>query len=131
MTKERIILSPNTRRLLDFVKAGRLGDLEDWVKNGNSLRISELKAELSILSASVRSGFYSLIEFVLRNGEWAADELACALDLALADRRTDLADLLIGAGAPVREIQFDEACRTINGRLSTTIHFGPQTLAER
>jgi hypothetical protein len=117
MPRQRVELSLSTREFLDLVRAGRLGDVENWIKKGNSLHISDLRAGASVLCASVKAGFYSLVELVLRSEKWEAADLASALRVAMSIRRIDLVDLLLGAGAPIHAVYFDEVCQTMNVQL--------------
>jgi len=117
MAKPRIVLSESSRELVEMIKAGQLVELENWIKEGKSLRLSEADAGISALSVSVKAGFNRLVEVVLQNEKWDAAELSKALNCALSNKRTDLGELLLGAGAPVDQVRFDEACQTMDVKL--------------
>ncbi|MEY4484402.1 MAG: hypothetical protein RL693_1854 [Verrucomicrobiota bacterium] len=113
MPKEVDLKLNPTKELLSLVKAGRLFDLQRWVAAGKPLRASESERHPALLIQAVESGFHSMVEEILRTGEWTASELIEGFDTALQARRGDLAELLLEAGAPIQEVDFEELCSSM------------------
>lgn len=114
MAKEVDLQQAPTKELLSLVKAGRLFELQKWVAAGKPLKSAESEKDPEILIHAVASGFHSMVEEVLRVGGWTATELIEGFNTALHARRGDLAELLLAAGAPIQDVDFEELCGTMH-----------------
>jgi hypothetical protein len=66
MSRNRSPLSPEAQELLLLIRSGRLFAIQERIRVGKSLRFEELDPHRSVLSESVRTGFHSLVETVLK-----------------------------------------------------------------
>lgn len=98
--------------LLRLIKAGRLFDLQAWIQSDRKLPISPGREAFCPLSKAVDTGFHSLVEVLLKAGGWSQYRLDHALQLAIANSRLDVADLLQNHGAAPSAIDFETICRT-------------------
>ena len=57
-----------SRKLLALCKAGKLYQVEEWIRQGKSIRVHP-KSRDEPLHATLRKGFFSLIELLARHTE--------------------------------------------------------------
>jgi ankyrin repeat protein len=94
------------KHLLRLCKLGRLFEVQNWISSGNSISVpAELKT--SPLRVALDSGFYSLVELLVRN-EPSQDPKNRALRHALTNKRLDLIELLVSHGAEISAVPFIE-----------------------
>jgi len=105
------------KELQGLVEAGRLFDFKKRVANDVSLTSEELSRHPELLHRAVKSGFHSLVEVILKMTDWSQHDLQSALSCALYERRGDLAELLLDAGIPAQDIDFEELCSTMHVEL--------------
>jgi len=103
------------KQLLALIQAGKLFELQEWIaadKNLNAPKNSDYRARP--LRVVVETGFHSMVAVLLRAGKWNEDELAEAAELAFDNRRSDLAELVLSAGAKLNQISFYTICKTMD-----------------
>lgn len=93
-------------------REGRVYEVEDWIRSGRPLQLSESALNgrrkfISALNIAIKQGNHALVLLLLCNGYDANLERECAIDLALDCRRPDIVDLLLTWGANPHE--FDRA----------------------
>lgn len=94
--------------LYQLCRAGRLYDIERWIKQGQPLQLADgitVKGRrlTSALEIALDDGNHALVLLLLCNGYDPNLEPRSPLDLALRARRWDLLDLLLESGAdPLR-----------------------------
>lgn len=85
------------KELLRLCKVGRLFEVQNWISFGNSLSVpAELRT--SLLRVALDSGFYSLLELLVRN-EHSQELKDQGLRYALSHKRLDRVELLVSHGA--------------------------------
>jgi ankyrin repeat protein len=96
--------------LLALCAAGRLYAIEEWVRDGRSLRVPR-SAKRTPLEVAFATGFHSLIELLLRH---ASDQETknVALDQAIERRRVDLVELAVAYGADITTVPFVDVLMT-------------------
>lgn len=92
--------------LLDFCRAGKLREVEEWIREGKPIdppRLAKRRRRASPLEIAIDKGFYALTEVLLDGG---CDPLANGNVLYEAVRRdeAEIADLLIQRGVPVDSV---------------------------
>ena len=117
MPRRRVELSPSAKEVSALIRNGKLFEVEAWVKSGKSLKMSELGPWSSMLYVAVDTGFHSLVKVVINGEKWDQEELSCAMNRALYNRRWDLVELLLDAGAPAQDANLHEICRTMEPRV--------------
>ena len=109
--KARSAIHDDLKALLRLVQAGKSFAVQDWIKAGKPLRLSDgNQPKTSALYVAVETGFHSLVEELLRAGGWSVPELSAALELAREIRRFDLAELLGQRGARPKPMDFETSC---------------------
>jgi hypothetical protein len=94
------------KQLLQLCKTGRLFDVQNWISSGNSLSVpAELKT--TPLSVALDTGFYSLVELLVRN-EPSRQLKNRSLRHAVSLKRLDLIELLVSHGAEISSVPFVE-----------------------
>jgi len=100
--------------LAKIVEAGRLFALQERVLGDSHPKDEAFSQYPDLLLQSVKSGFHSMVEVVLKLASWPTEDLMRALNWALHERRGDLAELILEAGAPIQEFDFEELCGTMH-----------------
>lgn len=100
--------------LAKMVDAGRLFALQERVLGDARPKDEAFSQFPDLLLQSVKSGFHSMVEVVLKLASWPTEDLMRALNWALHERRGDLAELILEAGAPIQEFDFEELCGTMH-----------------
>lgn len=94
--------------LIDLCKAGRLFDVQDWIKDGKPINPPPPPAKGAKkkcpLQVSIDKGFHSLVQVLLESGANVRDGSFNALELALGNRRLDLIKLLVEHGVDARSV---------------------------
>ncbi|MFN7984946.1 MAG: hypothetical protein U0Q11_24145 [Vicinamibacterales bacterium] len=109
-------LSPeDDESLIAMCEAGRLYDLESWIREGRALTGSGRRA--TALEIAVRRGFHSLVELCLRH-ESSQHSKNLALTLAVDGRRADLAELALTYGADIHAVCFFDALASWNSKMA-------------
>lgn len=81
------------------IYAGDLEAIKDWLAEGND--ISQEGVEEGPLKVAVRTGFISMVRFILKAANWKKyqDALDRAREIAYYKKRRDIVELPLGAGA--------------------------------
>jgi hypothetical protein len=94
--------------LMALCNAGRVFEVQDWVRQGNPVRARPDSAHTrrgwSPLHLAMERGFHSLVQVLLEGGAPTTEGYYVALDHAVELRRTDLAALLLQHGADIRDV---------------------------
>jgi hypothetical protein len=99
-----------SKSLLALCRAGRLYEIEDWIRAGRSIEVAE-GARQSPLQVAMDMGFHSLIRLLVRN-ETRIKSKNRALADAVERRRLNLVELLVEYGAEISSVPFAEVLRT-------------------
>jgi hypothetical protein len=94
------------KELVRLCRAGRLYEIERWIKAGKSLDIparAKRARQRSLLEIAVETGFHSLVELIAKHEESQSAKDA-ALGDAVSSRRMDLVELLLANGANIKSI---------------------------
>jgi hypothetical protein len=111
-------LPEDLRQVLEVIQRGQLFALQEWLKAGKRIRVTEGPVKnLSLLEEAIQTRFHSMVEELLRAGGWSQRELADALDLARSRKRYDIADLLITHGAKAKQLDFQTCCHELDLRM--------------
>jgi ankyrin repeat protein len=124
-------LSPDdAKHLVRLCRAGRLYEIEDWIRAGKSLTFPpELKTTL--LAVALKTGFHSLIELLLRH-ERSQERKNALLAQAVQDRRSDLVELAVLYGADANSVSFADVLMTWDRRLASFfLERGADPIADR
>ncbi|HWR54444.1 MAG TPA: ankyrin repeat domain-containing protein, partial [Bryobacteraceae bacterium] len=105
-----VLTREESKELLALCRAGRLYEIEDWIKAGKSIQMAE-GVRGTPLQIAVVKGFRSLIELLVRN-ESQVKLKNKALAWAIEHRRMDLAQLLVRERAEIASLPFYEVLRT-------------------
>lgn len=100
----------DSRQVAAWCKAGRLYEVEEWIRSGRSVQFAN-RRRTSALQIALFTWFYSLIELLLRH-EAAQDDKDHVLCVAIHHRRFDIADLAIRHGARFTLFTFTDALAT-------------------
>jgi hypothetical protein len=94
--------------LLTMCRAGRLFDVQDWVRRGQPIALLDASTRITInrtpLGVAIESGFHSLAQVLLEAGAPTRQGRYNALEHAVSVRRAYLAALLIEHGAKVDDV---------------------------
>lgn len=90
--------------LLRLCKAGRLFDVQDWIRSGKSLCVPD-ESKTTPLEVALNSGFHSLVELLVQHEENQQLKNR-ALQQALSLKRLDLIGLLVSYGAEISSVPF-------------------------
>jgi hypothetical protein len=99
-----------SKSLLALCRAGRLYEVEDWIRAGRSIEVAE-GVRKTPLQVAIDTGFQSLIELLVRN-EADVNNKNKALADAIQRRRSDLVELLVEHGAEISSVPFVDVLRT-------------------
>jgi len=110
------------KQLLIIIRSGRLFALQKWIADGKRLRdpkSSDYRTD--VLREAVEVGFHSIVEVLLNAGGWSENDLTEGAELALENRRRDLAELFLSRGGKLNQISFylQNHGRRANGTVST------------
>ena len=108
--KPETLAEENAKLLLGLCRAGRLYEIEQWIAAGRSLRTPR-NLKKSPLDVAVEHGFHSLVELLARS-ESEASIKNHALGLAVAKKRLDLVQVLIGLGADIKAVSLADVLLT-------------------
>jgi hypothetical protein len=108
--KPETLAEENAKQLLGLCRAGRLYEIQEWIATGRSLRTPR-NLKKSPLDVAVEQGFHSLVELLARS-ECEATIKNHALALAIAKKRLDLVQILIGFGADVKAVSLADVLQT-------------------
>jgi hypothetical protein len=96
----------DSRELLALCKAGRLYQVEEWIRAGKSLRV-HAKSRDEPLHATLRTGFLSLIELLARHTD--SQELKNGVLLQAVRRQMpEIAVMLVEQGADASSVPFSD-----------------------
>lgn len=105
-TSGTVLSIEDSRELLSLCKAGKLYQIEDWIKSGRSISVHP-KSRDSPLHIAVRTGFHSLLELLARNCE-TTEELNEVLIQAVRRQQFDMARMLVEVGADPLSVPFPD-----------------------
>jgi hypothetical protein len=115
MRKTRRDLPGEIQTLLSLVHAGRLFEVQAWVREGRCLRPPDNDQEkFCPLFQAVERGFHSMVDVLFAGKDWDQDDLDRAIARAMENQRVDLADLLLERGASATAVDFCDVCRTMD-----------------
>lgn len=101
-----ILTSEEAKRFVGLCRAGKLYEIEDWIKSGKPLQVTaEFKS--TPLQIAIDRGFHSLIELLARN-ETCQEVLNGGLAEAVSLRQMELIQLLLKHGAEIRAVPLIE-----------------------
>src|SRR6266550_5292936 len=105
-------------------RAGRLYDVERWIRDGHPLQIAQgtpvkRARATSALEIALGTGNHALVLLLLANGYDPNQEPRSPLDLALRARRLDFVTLLLEWGADPHRVDLDDLFDTYNSELFT------------
>src|SRR5947208_9019929 len=105
-------------------RAGRLYDVERWIRDGHPLQIAQgtpvkRARATSALEIALGAGNHALVLLLLANGYDPNQESRSPLDLALRARRLDFVTLLLEWGADPHRVDLDDLFDTYNSELFT------------
>lgn len=92
------------KALIRLCEAGRLYEIEAWIRAGRSLAVPEA-VRRTPLSVAISTGFHSLVELLLRNAE-SQEVRDAALGQAMMLDKPAFAELAVAHGANVRSVPF-------------------------
>lgn len=100
----------DAKQLLGLCAAGRLYEVEDWIRAGHSLRVPR-SVRRTPLEVAIELGFHSLVELLARHApdQQSRNEL---LQQAVMRRRSDLIDLALAHGAEMQSVPFVDVLMT-------------------
>lgn len=107
---DSILTIQESKALLALCRAGRLYEIEGWIRVGRSLQIAQ-GVRGTPLQIAVEKGFRSLLELLVRNGSQVKIKNK-ALTWAVEHRRMDLVELLVKNGAELASVPYAEVLRT-------------------
>jgi hypothetical protein len=109
------------KELVRLCRAGRLYEVEKWIKEGKSLEAPTTKRgrQRTLLEIAVETGFHSLVELIAKH-ESSQSVKDAALGRAASSRRLDLVELLLANGANIRSVPMVDVLLTWE---PTLIHF--------
>jgi hypothetical protein len=104
------------KTLLALCRAGRLYEIEDWIKAGKPL-VVDPSVRKTPLEVSIDTGFHSMIVLLVRN-EPCREVKNRALARAVEKRKPELAKLLVDHGADTSIVPFIDVLRTWDADLT-------------
>lgn len=106
------------KELIQLCEAGRLYEVESWIRAGRSL-VVPAEIRKTPLKVAIATGFHSLVELLLRHEE-RQEAKNDTLSLALREGRSALIELALAHGAAVTAIPFVDVLLTGKRTLVTT-----------
>lgn len=107
--------------LISSCRAGRISNVVAWIQAGKALQVGlhgrKGRARTSALTTAVDTGQHDLVRLLLAAGFRPDLEPRCPLALALSNRRWDLVDLLLEAGADPKKVEPEAVFGTYNREL--------------
>ena len=106
--------------LVELCRAGRLFDVQDWIKSGRPVNPPPRKdwRQKGPLRWAIDLGFHSLVQVLLEGGAEIKDgERYCALQHAVLEKRLDFIQLLVDHGADVNSIDMGDVFDTYQPEL--------------
>jgi hypothetical protein len=64
--RNSVLTADESKTLLAFCRAGRLYEIEGWIRDGRSTHVAESMRKTP-LKVAIEIGFHSLVELLLRN----------------------------------------------------------------
>ena len=119
----------DAKQLLGLCSAGRLYEIDDWIRAGRSLRVPRA-VRRTPLEVAIELGFHSLIELLARHApdQQSRNKL---LQHAVVRRRADLVALAFAHGAQMSSVPFVDVLMTGDRALvSTFLDKGADPLTE-
>lgn len=105
-----VLDAQDSKVLVGLCRAGRLYEVESWIKSGKSLQTSAT-IRTRPLHVALELGFHSLVELLARN-ETDARTKNNALNCAVEKLRMDFIELLVTHGADVSAVPFEDVLRS-------------------
>ena len=102
-----------SKSLLALCRAGRLYEIEDWIRAGRSIEVSE-GVRQSPLQVAMDTDFKAWIELLIRN-ETQIKNKNKALGEAVERRRLHLVELLVEHGAEISFVPFADVLQNAAG----------------
>src|SRR5574340_1541885 len=96
----------DAKRLIRLCERGRLYEIEDWIRSGRSLKVPNELGKPP-LSVALKTGFYSLIELLLRHEENQRARNS-VLRQAVEMRQYDIVELAVAHGAETSSVPFSD-----------------------
>ncbi len=121
----RVVTEPeDVAELHRLCRAGRLYDIERWIRDGRPFHIAQgapvkRARATSALEIALEAGNHALVVLLLANGFDPNQEPRSPLDLALRARRFDFVTLLLEWGADPHRVDLDDLFDTYNSDLFT------------
>jgi hypothetical protein len=106
VTVDETLTLEESRALLTLCKAGKLYQVEEWIRQGKSLKVHP-KSRDEPLHATLRTGFFSLIELLARHTE-SQDLKNEVLLNAVRRQMPDVAMMLVEQGADPTSVPFSD-----------------------
>jgi len=94
--------------LVEICKAGRLFDVQDWIKEGKPVNPPPYVSggrRKSPLEIAMDQGFHSLVQVLLEGGADINDSNYCPLHEAIHMRRLDMVELIVAHGADIHSVE--------------------------
>jgi len=98
-----------SKHLLQLCKAGKLFEIQKWIKAGNSISVAP-EVKITPLQVAIDTGFHSLLELLACN-ESSQKVKNQALARGVSHKRLDSIELLVTNGAEVKAIPFIDVLR--------------------
>jgi hypothetical protein len=111
------LTTDDAKHLIRLCQAGRLYDVEEWIRSGRSLKAPEA-IRVTPLGVALRTGFHSLIELLLRHEESQGAKNA-ALSYAVLERQLDVVELAVQCGADPASVPFVDVLLSWDKRISS------------
>jgi hypothetical protein len=117
------------KELVRLCRAGRLYDVEAWIRNGRSLDVPR-EVRMTPLRVALETGFHSLIELLLRHetSQQVKDDL---LRQALFMDQREVSELALAHGAEVTSLPFLDVLLTgVRGLVQSFIERGADPISD-
>lgn len=110
-----VLTLEGSKALIGLCRAGKLYEVEEWIKAGRSLQVAP-SVRKSPIEVAIETGFHSLIVCLVRNESQIAVKNR-ALIAAVENRKLDLIELLVSHGAEVGAAPFLDVLRSWDPRI--------------